>query len=119
MRSSLPAGQRAAEARRQTSGGVTGRVSEPALLLHLGLELFDDQIMRSTTAIDHAVSEKASLLTNALQLHSQTFRETIAHQASELDDSDHKGAYVFFFVVGLPAVVIALTLIARYIVSGT
>ncbi len=34
------------------------------------LELFDDQIVRSTSAIDHAVSEKASLLTNALELHS-------------------------------------------------
>ncbi|MET0431686.1 MAG: hypothetical protein ABWZ86_04355 [Hyphomicrobium sp.] len=55
------------------------------------LELFDDQIVRSTSAIDHAVSEKASLLTNALELHSQTFRETIAHQASELDDSVMNG----------------------------
>lgn len=55
------------------------------------LELFDNQIMRSTSAIDHAVSEKASLLTNALELHSRTFRETIAHQASELDDSVMNG----------------------------
>jgi hypothetical protein len=55
------------------------------------LELFDDQVMRSTSAIDHAVSEKASLLTNALELHSQTFRETIAHQAAELDDSVMNG----------------------------
>ncbi len=55
------------------------------------LELFDDQIVRSTSAIDHAVSEKASLLTNALELHARTFRETIAHQASELDDSVMNG----------------------------
>ncbi|RUP10493.1 hypothetical protein [Hyphomicrobium sp.] len=55
------------------------------------LELFDDQIVRSTSAIDHAVSEKASLLTNALELHSRTFRETIAHQAAELDDSVMNG----------------------------
>jgi hypothetical protein len=55
------------------------------------LELFDDQIVRSTSAIDHAVSEKASLLTNALELHSRTFRDTIAHQASELDDSVMNG----------------------------
>ena len=55
------------------------------------LELFDDQIVRSTSAIDHAVSEKASLLTNALELHASTFRETIAHQAAELDDSVMNG----------------------------
>lgn len=55
------------------------------------LELFDDQIVRSTSAIDHAVSEKASLLTNALELHSRTFRDTIAHQAAELDDSVMNG----------------------------
>lgn len=55
------------------------------------LELFDDQIVRSTSAIDHAVSEKASLLTNALELHSRTFRETIAQQAAELDDSVMNG----------------------------
>ena len=55
------------------------------------LELFDDQVVRSTSAIDHAVSEKASLLTNALELHSRTFRDTIAHQAAELDDSVMNG----------------------------
>ena len=55
------------------------------------LELFDDQIVRSTSAIDHAVSEKASLLTNALELHSRTFRDTIAHQAAELDNSVMNG----------------------------
>ncbi len=42
-------------------------------------------------AIDHAVSEKASLLSNALELHSRTFRDTIAQQASDLDDSVMNG----------------------------
>ena len=55
------------------------------------LEYFDEQIVRSTGAIDSAVSEKASLLTNALELHSRTFRETIARQAGELDDSVMNG----------------------------
>lgn len=51
------------------------------------LGLFDDQIVRSSSAIDHAVSGKVSLLTNTLELHLQTFRETIAQQAADLDDS--------------------------------
>jgi hypothetical protein len=55
------------------------------------LELFDDQIVRSTTAIDTAVSEKASLLTNALELHASSFRETIARQAADLDESVMNG----------------------------
>ena len=55
------------------------------------LELFDDQIVRSTSAIDSAVSEKAQLLTGALDLHSRTFRETIAKQAVDLDDSVMNG----------------------------
>ena len=55
------------------------------------LELFDNQIMRSTSAIDTAVSEKASLLSNALELHARSFRETIAQQAAELDDSVMNG----------------------------
>lgn len=55
------------------------------------LELFDDQIMRSTAAIDGAVSEKAELLTNALDIHARTFRETIARQAVDLDDSVMNG----------------------------
>ncbi|HEY8194313.1 MAG TPA: hypothetical protein VIF13_04630 [Hyphomicrobium sp.] len=55
------------------------------------LELFDDQIVRSTSAIDTAVSEKASLLSNALELHARSFRETISHQAAELDDSVMNG----------------------------
>ena len=55
------------------------------------LELFDEQILNSTTAIDSAVSEKAQLLTSALDLHSRTFRETIARQAVDLDDSVMNG----------------------------
>ena len=55
------------------------------------LELFDEQIMRSTTAIDNTVNEKASLLTNALELHARTFRDTMAQQAAELDDSVMNG----------------------------
>lgn len=51
------------------------------------LELFDAQIVRSTSAIDSAVSEKAELLTNALEVHARTFRDTIARQAVDLDDS--------------------------------
>ncbi len=55
------------------------------------LELFDDQIMRSTSAIDSAVSEKATLLTTALDTHASTFRELIARQAIELDESVMNG----------------------------
>ena len=55
------------------------------------LEYFDEQIVRSTGAIDSAVSEKASLLTNALEIHARTFRETIARQATDLDDSVMNG----------------------------
>ncbi|MBX9683155.1 MAG: hypothetical protein K2X41_05140, partial [Hyphomicrobium sp.] len=51
------------------------------------LELFDAQIVRTTSAIDSAVSEKAELLTNALEIHARTFRDTIARQAVDLDDS--------------------------------
>ncbi len=50
------------------------------------LELFDEQIVRSTSAIDSAVSEKAALLTTALDTHAGTFRELIARQAVELDE---------------------------------
>ncbi len=55
------------------------------------LELFDEQVMRSTTAIDSAVSEKAQLLTTALDTHATTFRETIARQSVELDESVMNG----------------------------
>ena len=55
------------------------------------LELFDEQILRSTTAIDSAVSEKAALLTSALDSHATVFRETIARQAIELDESVMNG----------------------------
>jgi hypothetical protein len=55
------------------------------------LELFDQQILRSTSAIDGAVTEKASLLTTALEMHARTFRDTISRQASELDDSVMNG----------------------------
>lgn len=55
------------------------------------LELFDDQILKSTTAIDSAVSEKAMLLTSALDSHATVFRESIARQAIELDESVMNG----------------------------
>ena len=55
------------------------------------LALFDDQILRSTAAIDSAVSEKAQLLTSALDTHAMTFRETIARQSVELDESVMNG----------------------------
>ena len=55
------------------------------------LQVFDDQILRSTTAIDDAVSEKAQLLTTALDTHATTFRETIARQAVELDETVMNG----------------------------
>jgi hypothetical protein len=55
------------------------------------LELFDQQILKSTTAIDSAVSEKAALLTHALESHASSFRETIARQAIDLDESVMNG----------------------------
>lgn len=55
------------------------------------LELFDDQILKSTSAIDSAVSEKAALLTHALESHAASFRETIARQAIDLDESVMNG----------------------------
>lgn len=55
------------------------------------LELFDEQILKSTTAIDSAVSEKAALLTHALESHAASFRETIARQAIDLDESVMNG----------------------------
>lgn len=55
------------------------------------LELFDEQILKSTTAIDGAVSEKAALLTSALDSHASVFRESIARQAIELDESVMNG----------------------------
>lgn len=51
------------------------------------LRLFDESIMRSTTAIDNAVTEKADALTNALEKHAHSFRETIGRQATDLDES--------------------------------
>ena len=55
------------------------------------LELFDEQILKSTSAIDSAVSEKAALLTTALESHASVFRESIARQAIELDESVMNG----------------------------
>ena len=51
------------------------------------LRLFDDSIRQSTAAIDGAVNERAAALTTALDAHAKTFRETIARQAGELDES--------------------------------
>ena len=55
------------------------------------LELFDESIQRSTLAIDGAVNERASALTGALDTHAKTFRETIARQAGDLDESLMQG----------------------------
>lgn len=55
------------------------------------LQLFDEQILKSTSVIDGAVSEKAALLTSALENHATSFRETIARQAIELDESVMNG----------------------------
>ena len=55
------------------------------------LELFDLSIQRSTSAIDGAVNERAHALTTALDTHAKTFRETIARQAGDLDESLMQG----------------------------
>ncbi len=51
------------------------------------LRLFDELIMRSTSAIDTAVVDKTQALTNALDAHAISFRETIGKQATDLDES--------------------------------
>lgn len=55
------------------------------------LELFDESIQRSTSAIDGAVTERALALTSALDTHAKTFRETVARQAGDLDESLMQG----------------------------
>ncbi len=51
------------------------------------LQVFDESISKSTLAIDHAVGERALALTTALDSHAKTFKETIAEQAADLDES--------------------------------
>ena len=51
------------------------------------LRLFDESIMRSTSAIDTAVVDKTEALTNALDAHAVSFRETIGKQATDLDEA--------------------------------
>jgi len=51
------------------------------------LQLFDDSIRRSAVAIDGAVNERSAALTTALDAHAKVFRETIARQAGEIDES--------------------------------
>ncbi len=51
------------------------------------LRLFDEFIMRSTSAIDTAVVDKTEALTNALDAHAVSFRETIGKQATDLDEA--------------------------------
>ena len=51
-----------------------------------GWRNFDQQILRSTMAIDSAVGEKARALTHALEVHAKTFGETISRQATDLDE---------------------------------
>lgn len=55
------------------------------------LEHFDEQITRSTVNMDHTVNEKAELLTNALEMHARSFRDTMTRQAADLDDSVMNG----------------------------
>ena len=55
------------------------------------LELFDESIQRSTSAIDGAVNTRAAALTSALDNHAKTFRETMARQAGDLDESLMQG----------------------------
>jgi hypothetical protein len=55
------------------------------------LRLFDESIMRSTSAIDSAVTEKQLALTSALDNHARTFRETVARQSIELDETLMQG----------------------------
>ena len=43
--------------------------------------------MRSTSAIDTAVVDKTQALTNALDAHAISFRETIGKQATDLDEA--------------------------------
>ena len=51
------------------------------------LRVFDESIMRSTAAIDSAVVDKTQALTNALDAHAVSFRETIGKQATDLDEA--------------------------------
>jgi|AmaraimetFIIA100_FD_contig_41_23241127_length_495_multi_4_in_0_out_0_1 hypothetical protein len=52
------------------------------------------------------------ILLTATAARYATFRSTVDHY-------DGIGATVFFIAVGLPAVIVGLVLIARYVVSGT
>jgi len=51
------------------------------------------------------------ILLTAAAARYTTFRSTVDHY-------DDIGASIFFIVVGLPVIVVGLTLIARYVVSG-
>ena len=55
------------------------------------LQLFDDSIKRSAQAIDGAVNERSIALNQALERHVVTFREAIARQGSEIDESLMQG----------------------------
>jgi hypothetical protein len=51
------------------------------------------------------------IMLTAVATRYATFRSTVDHY-------DDTGAAIFFIVVGLPMIVVGLTLIARYVVSG-
>lgn len=55
------------------------------------LEVFEQQIANSTAVIDNAVSEKANLLTTALEAHAISFRESMERQSTDLDESVMNG----------------------------
>jgi predicted pyridoxine 5'-phosphate oxidase superfamily flavin-nucleotide-binding protein len=55
------------------------------------LRLFDESIMRSTSAIDAAVVDKTQALTEALDDHAVRFSGTIGKQATDLDEALMQG----------------------------
>lgn len=55
------------------------------------LKSFDESILRSTMAIDSAIGEKTEVLTKALEDHATGLRDTLGHQANELDETLMQG----------------------------
>ena len=51
------------------------------------LALFDDSMLRSTAAIDNAVSEKARALTFAMENHVRALSDTLGQQVHTIDQS--------------------------------
>ncbi|MEO1695313.1 MAG: hypothetical protein AAFR55_08760, partial [Pseudomonadota bacterium] len=55
------------------------------------LRLFDEAIVRSTSAIDSAVGQNARALTSAMETHAQELNQSISKQAVELDGTLMEG----------------------------